>query len=574
MSSRRLNKIGRVALVAAIAAAGFASSASAGGGDHSKKKPREQLLDLQILAINDFHGALDPAPSSGFGGTGGVQYLATNLRNAEAAAPGKSIIVSAGDLIGATPLLSALFHDEPTIEAANLFGLDINAVGNHEFDEGAEELLRMQRGGTHPVDGNLDGDPFRGAKFKFLAANVVVERSGKTLFPPYSIKHVGKGVKVAFIGMTLDGTPSIVTPSAVAGLRFLDEARTVNRLVPKLRRQGVESIVVLIHEGVSGAPGTNEDACENGLQGALATIVPALHDEVDVVIAGHTNHEFICNVVDAGGDSTLVTMADNNGRLFTDIDLKVSTRTRDISVVAVDNVPNLRTVTPAPDLQALIDKYKAISGPLENRVIGQISADIPELPKSPAGESAIGNLIADAQLASTAPAELGGAQIAFMNPGGIRTDAGFVYAGSAAGEGDGNVTYGEAFAVQPFGNSLVTMTLTGAQIETLLEQQWSATTTNILEVSAGFAYTWSAIGPIGDRVDPGSITFDGAPVDPAASYRVTVNSFLADGGDGFAVLRDGTDRLGGALDVDSMEDYLIANSPVSPTPLTRITVVP
>jgi 5'-nucleotidase len=560
--SRNVLIVGSLLAAASITAFG----GSAGAKSNNRSQRMQERIDLQILAINDFHGAID-TESTSFGGTGGAQYLATNLRNAEAAAPGHSITVSAGDLIGATPLISALFHDEPTIEAANLFGLDINAVGNHEFDEGADELLRMANGGSHPVDGDIDGDPFLGADFDFLAANVVVDATGDTLFPPYSIRNFD-GVKVAFIGMTLQGTPNIVTPSGVAGLTFNDEVETVNRLVPRLMRQGVRSFVVLLHDGVSAAPGLSPDTCENGLSGSLAEIVPAFHPQVDVVIAGHTNHEFICMV-----GKTLVTMADNNGRLFTDIDLQLNRATRDIEVVAVDNVPNLRSVPAAPDLQELIDKYKAISGPLENRIIGSITADFPELPRTAAGESVIGRLIADAQLASTAPVGFGEAEVAFMNPGGIRTDSGFVYASSVAGEGDGNVTYGEAFAVQPFGNSLVTMTLSGQQIETLLEQQWG-TATNILSVSDGFEYSWSLSAANGDKVDPASITLNGVPVDPAGSYRVTVNSFLADGGDGFAVLREGTNRLGGALDVDSMEAYLVANSPVTPDLVDRITQVP
>ena len=551
-----------------------ASSADAGGnrnddenghGARGKGSLVTKPVDLQILAINDFHGALN-TPSTAFGGTGGVQYLAANLRKSEAAAPGHSVTVSAGDMIGASPLISALFHDEPTIEAANMFGLDINAVGNHEFDEGATELLRMQNGGTHPVDGDRDGDGFAGAEFQFLAANVVVDETGETIFPPYQI-NVYDDIKVAFIGMTLEGTPSIVTPSGVAGLTFNDELDTVNALVPHLQKQGVSSIVVLIHEGASGAPGpgTNKNNCVNGLTGALATIVPALDPEVDVVIAGHTNHEFICYVGD-----TLVTMADNNGRLYTDIDLQLNRVTKDITVVAVDNVPNLRSVAPATDLQALIDKYNAISAPFANRVIGSATAVLSRT-QNAAGESPLGDIIADSQLAATASDGFGNAVIAFMNPGGIRTD---ITMASTGGEPIGAVTYGEVFNVQPFGNSLVTMTLTGAQIDTLLEQQWvGQTSPRILQVSSGFAYSWSASAPNGSKVDPATITLNGVPLNAVGSYRVTVNSFLADGGDNFLVLIQGTSRLGGAIDLDALEAYFVANSPVPPGPQNRITVI-
>jgi 5'-nucleotidase len=480
-------------------------------------------------------------------------------------------VVSAGDLIGASPLISALFHDEPTIEAMNLIGLDIAGVGNHEFDEGPAELLRMQEGGCHPVDGCLDGDGFAGADFQYLAANVIVDATGETLFPPYVIENY-QGVRVAYIGMTLEGTPTIVTQAAVAGLSFEDEVESVNALVPELQRKNVEAIVVLLHEGGFSSGGLQGDACGGGLSEPLNSIVTGFDDAVDLVIAGHVNDEFVCEV-----DGKFVTMADNNGRLYTDIDVTLDRQTKELTVVSVDNVPTFQSeVDPAADLTALIDKYDELSAPLANAVIGSISADIPEIYNA-AGEAAVGDVIADAQLAATSDPATGGAVVAFMNPGGIRTSDGFIFAGSPVGEGDGNVTYGEAFAVQPFGNSLVTMTLTGAQIDTLLEQQFDnpeAGQNRILQVSAGFTYTWDASEPTGSKVDPATIMIGGAPIDLGASYRVTVNSFLADGGDGFSVLIAGTDRLGGDIDLDALVAYFEANSPVDPGPQNRITQVP
>ena len=521
-------------------------------------------VDLQILAINDFHGNI--ATSSGsFGGTGRADFLSANIAAAEAGAD-NSIFVSAGDLIGASPLISALFHDEPTIEAMNLMGLDINAVGNHEFDEGAAELLRMQHGGSHPVDGDLDGDPFLGADFEFLAANVVVDETGDTIFPPYTIRNY-QGVKVAFIGMTLEGTPTIVTPSGVAGLTFHDEAETVNALVPMLQQNNIESIVVLLHEGGFSPGGQND--CNGGLFGPIAEIVPQLDDAVDLVIAGHTNDEFICEI-----DGKWVTMADTRGRLFTDIDVKLNRVTKDMTVVAINNVPNLQAgVTPDPAVTALIDKYDTLSAPLANTVIGTTTGDITRT-NNLAGESALGDVIADAQLDATAPVGFGEAVIAFMNPGGIRADIVFASSGP---EADGEFTYGEAFGVQPFGNSLVTMTLTGAQIDTLLEQQFDNPgpgSSRILQVSEGFSYEWSASAPAGSKVDPATIMIGGVVVNPGDSYRVTVNSFLADGGDNFSVLVDGTNRLGGEVDLDALVTYFGANSPVPPGPQDRITRLP
>jgi 5'-nucleotidase len=422
----------------------------------------------------------------------------------------------------------------------------------------------MQFGGSHPVDGDLDGDPFLGADFEFLAANVINDITGDTLFAPYTIRNY-QGVKVAFIGMTLEGTPTIVTPSGVAGLTFLDEAETVNALVPQLQQNNIEAIVVLLHEGGFSPGGQND--CDGGLFGPIAEIVPLLDDAVDLVIAGHTNDEFICEI-----DGKWVTMADNRGRLFTDIDVTLNRVTKDMTVVAINNTPNLQGgVIPDPTVTALIDKYDTLSAALANAVIGTITTDLLRFANA-AGESALGDIIADAQLASTAPAGFGDAVVAFMNPGGIRDDLDFLSGGP---ELDGEVTFGEAFSVQPFGNSLVTMTLTGAQIDTLLEQQWEGQSSpRILQVSNGFSYSWSASAPDGARVDPTTIIINGVEVDPFTDYRVTVNSFLADGGDNFAVLTEGTNRLGGEVDLDALVTYFGLNSPVAPGPQDRITRLP
>ena len=553
--------IAAVFMFAVLVASTAGAQTSRNPLDREDGERRSREVNLKILAINDFHGNI--ATSSGsFGGTGRADFLSTNIQAAMAGAD-NSIFVSAGDLIGASPLISALFHDEPTIEAMNLIGLEINAVGNHEFDEGPAELLRMQFGGPHPVDGDLDGDPFLGADFEFLAANVVVDETGETIFPPLTIRNY-QGVRVAFIGMTLEGTPTIVTPSGVEGLTFFDEAATVNALVPLLRRVNIEAIVVLLHEGGRSPGGQND--CNGGLTGPIAEIVPQFDDAVDLVIAGHTNDEFVCEI-----DGKWVTMADNRGRLFTEIDVTLNRVTKDMNVVAINNVPNLQGgVTPDPVVTELIDKYDELSAPLANFVIGTITTDILRAPNA-AGESALGDVIADAQLDATSPVGFGEAVVAFMNPGGIRDDLDFVSAGP---ELDGEVTFGEAFSVQPFGNSLVTMTLTGAQIHALLEQQWDGQPfPRILQVSDGFTYTWDAAQPDGSKVDPATIMIDGVQVDPGTGYRVTVNSFLADGGDNFSVLPDGTDRLGGEVDLDALVTYFGANSPVAPGPQDRITRV-
>lgn len=539
---------------------------------------KKGTINVQILAVNDFHGnLLPPSGSSGRVQTspigvlpvttvdaGGVEYLATHIENLRATNK-RTVVVSAGDMIGATPLLSALFHDEPSVEAFNRMGLDFNAVGNHEFDEGTKELLRMQNGGCHPVDGCLDGDGFTGAKFQYLAANVISQKSGKPLFPAYKIRNFG-GVKVAFIGMTLEGTPNIVTPSGVAGYDFMDEADTVNALVPRLKKMGVEAIVVLIHEG--GFPTGIYNECP-GISGPIVDIVDRTSDEVDLFITGHTHQAYNCVI-----DGRPVTSAFSFGRIITDIDMQLERGTGEVYSIAVNNVIVTRDVPKNTVMTDLIAKYNAVAAPLANRIIGSITADILRAANT-AGESALGDVIADGQLDATNDPGFGDAVVAFMNPGGIRAD--LTYAQISGGELPGEVTYAEMFTVQPFGNSLVTMTLTGAQIETLLEQQFAPCTlgTNrILQVSAGFEYAWNPAGGSCDKVDPASIKINGVVVNPAANYRVTVNSFLADGGDSFPILRDGTDRLGGAVDTDAFEAYFAANSPVPPGPQNRISLVP
>jgi len=557
-------------LVATIGAIMLALPAAVGakGDPPDRAGERAQTTEVQILALNDFHGNLEPPTGSGgrIGTTdaGGVEYLATHVRQLRETNPKNTVFVSAGDLIGATPLISALFHDEPTIEAFNLMGLDYNGVGNHEFDEGVDELLRMQDGGCHPVDGCADGDPFHGAEFDFLAANVQYKADGETIFPPYAIHHFN-GVKVAFVGMTLEGTPSIVSPAGISHVDFFDEADTVNALVPELKRQNVETIVVLLHEGGSSGLPLNETTINQcgTLSGPLPPIVERMDDEIDVVVTGHTNWAVNCVV-----DGKIVTGAAHQGRLVTDIDLTISRATKDVVAVSVNNRIMTRDVPKAADLTELVTKYKTLSAPLANRVIGTITSDITRTANT-AGESALGDVIADAQLWATTPPDLGGAQIAFMNAGGIRAD--LTFAQISGGEGPGEVTYGEAFTVQPFGNSLVTMTLTGAQIDALLEQQFTGGI-GILQVSDGFTYTRSASAPAGSKVS--DLELNGTPIDPGASYRVTVNSFLAEGGDNYTVLREGTDRLGGDVDLDALVKYFEANSPIAPGPQNRITLAP
>jgi 5'-nucleotidase len=518
----------------------------------------DSYVELQILGINDFHGNLE-APRNDFGG---AAYLASHIRRAKAEEK-HTTIVSAGDIIGATPLISSLFHDEPTIQFANLLGLDYNGVGNHEFDEGKKELLRMQHGGPHPVDGESPAGPFTGADFRFLAANVIDDDSDETLFSAFAVEHYD-GIPVAFIGLTLEDTPSVASSAAVAGLTFMDEADTINALVPQIRSRGIEAIVVILHEGGFPTDG-GEDDC-NDFRGPVVDIVARTHPAVDLFVTGHTHRHYLCLL-----NGRPVTSTGNAGRFYTRIGARLDRAGGDMTVVDFDNVPVTQDVEPAPDVEALVARYRTLVEAVSSRIVGTITADFTK-EQNAAGESVLGGLIADAQLAASKHAEQGGAAMSFMNSGGIRSN--LLYEPSDS-ERPGEVTFAEVFAVHPFGNHLVTMTLTGAQIRTLLEQQWlDRPARNILMPSAGLSYTWRPGQPVGARVDASSILLHGEPIDPDGRYRVVVNSFLADGGDGFPLLREGTERVDGGADVDALKDYLGANSPLSPVEPGRIRTLP
>src|SRR4051794_31673122 len=448
----------------------------------------DKTTSVQLLAINDFHGNLQPPSGSsgripvGPGATvdaGGSEYLATWMDRLRARNP-NTITVGGGDLIGASPLISGLFHDEPTIEAMNALHLDVTGVGNHEFDEGKDELLRMQNGGCHPVDGCQDGDPFSGAAFQYLSSNVFLANTNQTLLPPYQIRRVGKtNIKVAFLGLTLKGTPLIVTPSGVAGLDFRDEVATINGLVKKLRaEQGVRAFVVLIHQGGQqnapfGDGFMNIDKCEN-FTGDIKPIVEGLDPEVDAVVSAHTHQPYVCRF-----NGILTTSASSFGRLITSIDLNIDDRSKDVVSDSAVNHIVTRDVPKDPEQTKLIQKYGAISAPIANRLVGSVTSDITRA-TSDAGESALGDVIADAQLASTAPSDFGGAVVAFMNPGGIRADLTFDH--QSGTEAPGEVTYSELFDVQPFNNVMTVKTMTGDMIYRLLAQQFNQPSPGALRI--------------------------------------------------------------------------------------------
>jgi 5'-nucleotidase len=575
-------------------------------------------VTVQLLAINDFHGNLEP-PSGSSGAingvaAGGSEYLATHLVNDIQQNP-NSLVVGAGDLIGASPLLSGLFHDEPTVEAMNAMKLSVTSVGNHEFDEGWTELLRMQNGGCGGPDAanKCKGGQFTGATYNYLSANVLKEPTkaeiaavakknaavrkaaakhralcakkankkkatckkpykvkltpppkAAPLLPATAIRTIG-GVKIGFIGETLKGTPTIVTPTGVVGLTFLDEAATANKYAAILKKQGVKAIVLLLHQGGQQSSGADVNGC-TGFTGDVLPIVDALSPDIKVVISGHTHNYYNCTI-----NGHLLTSASSFGRMITKVNLTIDSATDTITAATATNEVVTRDVPKNAAQTAIIDKYKTMSAPIANRVVGSVTSDITRAANR-SGESALGDVIADAQLASTAPDNKGRAVVAFMNPGGIRAE--ITASQSSGGEAAGQVTYSELFTVQPFANVMTVLTMTGAQIKALLEQQFDNPTTGqtrFLQVSNGFTYSYKLNAPAGQHVDAASIKINGVTVDPNASYRVAENNFLATGGDNFTVFKQGTNQLGGDVDLDALVAYFQAKSPIAPGPQNRFT---
>ena len=545
--------------------------------------PPGQLVQLQLLAFNDYHGHVLPNDAGAVDDVlaGGGEFLSAKLKQLRTDNK-YSVTVAAGDLIGGSPAFSGLFHDEPSVESLNAMGLVVSSVGNHEFDEGVTELLRMQNGGCHPVDGCYFPDaPFAGANFQWLAANVINEATGETPLPPYWIRKF-ESIKVGFIGMTLEATDTLVAASGIQGWDFRDEAETANALVPILKAQKVDAIVVLLHEGGSQTPPPGDfNACV-GISGPIVEINNALDPAIDVLITGHTHLPYNCRINDSAGQPRIVTSAYSFGRIVSEVQLVMDKRTNDVRrdlSTATNHLVDRASLTPDPAITAVIEKWTPLFGEAGSTPVGTITTDIN---RGVAGEdnrgveSQLGNLIADAQLWSTSSS---GAQIAFMNPGGVR--ANLTYASSPANEGDGVVTFAEAFAVQPFGNTLITYPMTGAQIISVLQQQCQPAGASRpflhLGVSQGFTYDLSATIAAGTctSVSVTNVRLNGVPLDPAATYLVTVNNFLADGGDNFTTF--GTvagPRLDGGNDLQAFLNYLGAFSPVSPPSRDRVTELP
>ena len=549
-------------------------------------------VDIRIIGINDFHGNLDPPKVStdlpqADGSkvripSGGVAYLASAIDSLKAG-QANTVVVGAGDIIGASPLSSSLFLDEPTIMAMDMAGLEFSAVGNHEFDRGTEELQRMQYGGceayTKAEPCRID-KPFAGAKYRMLAANTF-RADGSTLFPGTALKSFGSGkskVTVGFIGMTLRGTGLMVSAGRIKGISFADEADTANALVPKLKAAGADIIVVLIHEGLSNNSGNINDAGCAGLTGALFPILDRLDPAVDLVVSGHTHQAYVCDYANLNkARPVLVTSAGSRGQIVTGIDLKYDPASRKLlsktarnvvvqseafSTVRGDTplVPAYPAFQPRADVAALVARYREAAKAEETHVIGTLEGPATRA-SGTTGESLFGNLVADAQLAATRATDDGGAQIAFMNPGGLRADV--------LPDASGKVTFGSVFQAQPFSNQLVVKTFTGKQIRDLLEQQFTDPAyVRVLSVSAGFRFGYDLSRPAGQRVL--FATLDGVALEDGKNYRVVTSDFLGNGGDGFSVLKDGTNTTAGPVDLEALVAWLARESVTALPALGRV----
>jgi 5'-nucleotidase len=537
-------------------------------------------VDIQILAFNDFHGGLEPATGGtgriGAADAGGIEYLATHLARRKAENP-NTIIVSAGDNIGGSPLLSSLFHDEPTVEALGLAGLDISALGNHDLDEGWWELYRMQKGGCHPVDGCQDGTPYGGATFSYLAANVILDPrqadpkmlalagiqglDPRPLLPAYTIRDIA-GVRLGIIGLVLEEAPTMILGSSTRGLIFRPEAESANEAAAELRAQGVRGIVVVMHEGGDQAS-TDINACER-MSSDLVELVNAMSDDIDVVVSGHSHQAYNCTI-----DGKLVTSAASAGRVLTDIDLEVRRSDGEIVSKEARNVIVTRDVEKDTRQTALLAGYLPAADKVSNRVVGAITASLTRA-TTPAGESVLGDIVADALLYAARKTPGGEADLAFWNSGGIRADLAV-----SAGARPSSITYAQAFSVLPFGNELIVKSITGEKLIQMLEEQFGGAggtgeRVRILQVSDGFTYSYDSTRPFGQRIDRSSIRLGGKPIVPSMTYRMATSNYLWDGGDEMSALRDARDPVLVGVDYDILAEFFFNNSPVEPTPRDRI----
>ncbi|SFO88481.1 5'-nucleotidase [Geodermatophilus dictyosporus] len=602
---RSRSTLAAAAAVATTAGILAAPAAQAAPGDGAGGLP------VQLVAMNDFHGRISPqtggdgelvtspGPDGDYataadnvvekvGGAANVATTLADIREDWGGPARNTFFVGAGDLVSASPFNSSVFKDEPTIEVLNALGLDFSAVGNHEFDRGQDELYRISgatddtfsddveacEGITPGVDGCFgEGEhAFEGAQFPYLAANVTDTATGEPILPPYEVVRTTGNREVGLIGVVTDDTPDIVAAAGIAGLEFGDEAEAVNHYAAELQGKGVEAIVVMVHEGGTQGAGGGYDRCVGDMAGTpVGAINAAVDASVDVIVSAHTHVPYDCVLPDPAGDPRPVTQAGFYGKALTDIRFRIGSDGDVVRETATaTNVP-VRQTAPDPAVQSIVSYWEARAAEAGDVPVGQQAADLDRAYRSGApvrdSESSLGNLVADAQLAAVP-----GAQVAFMNPGGLRADI-----NCASGTPAGTITYAETFAVQPFSNTVNSVQLTGAAIEQVLEQQWATRSgsPSFLQLSvSGLTYSFDPRRPVGDRIDPASILVGGQALDLGAFYTVVANSFLVEGGDGFTAFRTGrvpdTTAATGPNDVDAFNAYLDAQpGPVAPPALDR-----
>jgi len=481
---------------------------------------KNRFIQVQILGINDFHGQLDMNRKFNGRYLGGADYLSAYLKERKAKNK-NTLLVHSGDMVGGSAPISSLLQEEPTIEVLNKIGFNLGTLGNHEFDRGVDEMLRLIHGGTHSNKGY-----FEGANFPYICANVIDEKTGKTILPPFEIRKFN-GIPIGFIGVVLSDTPKIAPPNQTDGVKFIDEVKAINNAVAELKKRGVKAIVVLAHDGGS------QSTSDGNATGKIVKMAKMVDDEVDVMFSGHT-HTYLNKVV----DSKLLVQAYSYGTAFSDVDIKIDPDTRDIVEKKAKIVTVYQdSIQPDPVIREMIKRYEAKIAPVVNKVVGTTANDISSK-HNRNGESPLGNIIADSQRIAMK------SDFAFMNPSGIRADL-----------NAGKVTWGELFTIQPFKNKLVKMTLTGDQIRKLLNQQWqNEGIVRLLQIS-GLKYTWDGTKELGNKVINIFLS-DGSLIDPHAKYTVTTNSYLANGGDDFFVFTEGKDKIEGPTDLAALENYV------------------
>jgi 5'-nucleotidase len=510
-------------------------------------------IHIKILGINDFHGQVSTGRRMNNRPVGSAAVMASYLKQAKLGMSDSALIALMGDQVGASPPASGLLKDEPTIMFFNTLAnkfcgeqtrMDpqcnmVATVGNHEFDKGQKSMHEIMYGReTPPTDSWLDLPHYPGAYFPYISANIVDANSGKLLFPPYVIKKIN-GVPIAFIGAILKDAPDVILPTSIEGVKFLDEADAINSFIPEIKAQGVHTIIVLIHQGGNQASYEGPTKENTKVEGPIVDVVKRLDDSVDVVMAGHT-HQFINAFLEnQNGKKILVTQANSYSASFAEVDLAIDPKSLSVvnesaKIVTTysDQFPGDK---PDPEVEKLMKQADAKTAPIINSYIATTQTDLLRATNE-AGESNMGDLIADSYRAAMHT------DMAFFNPGSMRAD---IYAGK--------ITWGNFYAVQPFSNFAVKMTMTGADIYDLFEQQWRPTETIMLPFS-GLKYTYDLKQPIGHRVV--AMYHDGQLLQKDKTYTVTTNNFFAFGGDAFTVMRRGKIVETGATDLEALIAYV------------------